>query len=133
MESDRTGHSMRRSSPRRQAGVTVIGFLLLAAVFGAIGLAVLKIVPLYLEKMRVRTVLEDLQTELSSGTNSVQSIRLALEARLYVENLRIPREEVQIAREGEGYVIRIDREARAPFIADLSFVVDIDEQIELGR
>ena len=132
MESDRTGYSVSRS-PRRQAGITVIGFLLLAAVFGVIGLAVLRIVPLYMERMKVQTVLNDLQQELSGGTNSVQSIRSALESRLYVESLRIPREEIQIAREGEGYLVRIMREARSPFVADLSFVVDIDVQIELAR
>jgi hypothetical protein len=113
--------------------MTVIGFLLLAAVFGVIGLAVLRIVPLYMERMKVRSVLGDLQTELSGGTNSVQSIRNALESRLYIESLSVPRDEIQIAREGDGYVVRIVRESRAPFVADLSFVVDIDEQIELGR
>ena len=52
---------------RRQAGITAIGFLLLAAIFGGIGLAVMKIVPLYMEKIRIGTVLEDLQVELAAG------------------------------------------------------------------
>lgn len=134
MESNRQGYPvMRPVSRRRQSGITVIGFLILAAIFGAIGLAVLKIVPLYLEKMRITRVLDDVRTEMTAGTNSIQSIRLALNARFYVENLTIPANEILIAREGEGYTVRVVREARAPFVADLSFVVDIDQQVEIGR
>lgn len=135
MESDRKGRALRAGQPQhREAGITVIGFLLLAVVFGVIGFAIIKIVPLYMERMRVQTVLEDLKEELGGGgTITATSIRQALEARFYVENLKIPREEVAVTRSGEGWLVHVTREARAGFIADLSFVVDIDEQIELGR
>ena len=54
MESNRAGNRLMRPLHKsRQAGITLIGFLILAAVFGALGLAVLKIMPLYLEKMRI--------------------------------------------------------------------------------
>jgi hypothetical protein len=117
----------------REAGITVIGFLLLAVVFGMIGFAIIKIVPLYMQRMRVQTVLEDIHKEMNEGPNTANGIRLALEQRLYVENLRIPRDEITVAREGEGWLVRVTHESRSSFIADLSFVVDIDEQIELGR
>lgn len=134
MESNRKGRPV--SAGRRQhreAGITVIGFLLLAVVFGMIGFAIIKIVPLYMQRMRVQTVLEDIHKEMNEGPNTANGIRLALEQRLYVENLRIPRDEITVAREGEGWLVRVTHESRSSFIADLSFVVDIDEQIELGR
>jgi hypothetical protein len=121
------------SARRREAGITVIGFLLLAVVFGMIGFAIIKIVPLYMQRMRVQTVLEDLQTELSGGANTATSIRQELTDRFYIENLRVPREEIAVTRSGDGWLVRVQREARSSFIADLSFVVDIDEQIELSR
>jgi len=137
MESNRTRNQLMRPPLKsRQTGITLIGFLLMAAVVGMLGLAVLKIMPLYLEKMRVGAVLEDLQTELAGGGggNTVQGIRLALESRFYVENLRIlSTDELEIVREGEGYTVNVDRESRAPFFADLHFVVVIDEQIEIIR
>jgi hypothetical protein len=136
MESDRKECAVKAGSLKdREAGITVIGFLLLAVVFGMIGFAIIKIVPLYMQRMRVQTVLEDLKSEVGGGsdTSTATSIRLALEQRLYVENLKIPREEIAIAREGEGWLVRITHEARASFIADLSFVVDIDEQVEIAR
>jgi len=130
MESNRAGH--RLSGRRRQAGITLIGMLFLAAVFGAIGLAVLKIVPLYLVKMRVDTVLEDVQTELGAGSNTIQSIRNALEARFYIENVKVERDEIEIARQGEGYRVAVNKESRTQFFGDLWFVVVIDSQIEIG-
>ena len=134
MESDRKRRAVNAGRMQhREAGITVIGFLLLAVVFGVIGFAIIKIVPLYMQRMRVQTVLEDLKLELNEGPNTASGIRLELEGRLYVENLRIPREEITVAREGNGWLVHITHESRASFIADLSFVVDIDEQVELGR
>lgn len=135
MESNRTGNRLSRSSmPRRQSGITLIGMLLLAAVFGIVGLAVLKIVPLYMQKMRVETVLEDLQVELASGGNTAQSIRIALEQRFYVENLPpLDSSELEIARSSEGYSVTVNRESREPFLADLYFLVAINEQVEIAR
>ena len=135
MESDRKGRAVRAAGPRhREAGITVIGFLILAVVFGVIGFAVIKIVPLYMQRMRVQSVLEDLRTDLGGGgPETATSIRLAIELKLYAENLEIPREEIDIARAGLGWQVRVTHEARASFLADLSFVLDIDEQIENGQ
>lgn len=135
MDSNRTGNQVMRLRPTAgESGITLIGFLLMAVVIGIVGLAVLKIVPLYMEKMRVATVLNDLQSELATGRNSPLSIRIALESRMYVENLRIlTADELNIVREGEGYTVHVSRESREPFLADLFFVVVIDEQVEISR
>ena len=134
MGSNRKGNQLTRAPlRRRQAGITLIGFLLLAAVFGTVGLAVLKIVPLYMERMRIGTVLGDLQSELATGGNTAQSIRLALQSRFYVENLAaLESGELDITRQGQGYLVSINRESRTPFVADLYFVVVIDEQVEIN-
>jgi hypothetical protein len=135
MESHRDGNRLiARAGKRRQAGITLIGFLLLAAVFGTVGLAVLKIVPLYMEKMRVGAVLEDLQEELGTGGNSIPGILNALNSRFYVENLKeLTADEIEIVRDGEGFSVTVNRESRASFLADLYFVVVINEQVEISR
>lgn len=135
MESHRHGNRLiDQSGRRRQTGITLIGFLLLAVVFGTVGLAVLKIVPLYIEKMRVGAVLEDLQEELGTGGNSVPAIMNALNSRFYIENLKdLTADEVDIVRQGEGFTVTINRESRASFLADLYFVVVINEQVEISR
>jgi len=53
MESHRRPYRLTGFGPRRQAGISALGALLLATVFGSVGLAALKITPLYLESLRV--------------------------------------------------------------------------------
>jgi hypothetical protein len=120
-------------SIHRQAGITVIGFLLLAAVFGLVGLGLLKIVPLYMEQMKIQTVLEDVQTEMASGGNTAAGIRNALNARFYVDYLELPAEEIEIKREGDGWLVHVLRQSSASFFSNLSFVLFIDEQVEITR
>lgn len=135
MESNRTRNQLTRlPRKRRQAGITLIGFLLLAAVFGSFGFAILKVVPLYMESMRIDRVLRDLQEELATGGNTARGIELALDSRFYVENLEgLEGDELEIVREGEGYTVKVNRESRALFLDDLYFVVMIDRQVEIAR
>jgi hypothetical protein len=125
---------MRPMHKRKQSGITLIGFLLLAAVFGVVGLAGLKIIPLYLEKMSIGTVLNDLKDELATGGNNALGIRRALDSRFYVENLdQLQNNEINIKREGEGFSVVVNREKRVLFLPDLYFVLVINEQVEIAR
>lgn len=118
----------------KQAGITLIGFLLLAAVFGVVIFAGMKVFPLYLERMRIATVLGDLKEELGTGGNTPQNIKYALDSRFYVENLKtLTRDEYEIERSSEGFLVTIHRESRSSFLADLSFVIEINEQVEISR
>jgi hypothetical protein len=124
---------MTQGSLHRQSGVTVIGFLLLAAVFGTVGLATLKIVPLYMEQMKIKTVLNDVQKDLSGSGSTAASIRNALNARFYVDYMELETEEIEIKPIGGGFSARVLRESDATFFGDLSFVLHIDEQVEITR
>lgn len=134
----RNGHRMnraaRRVAPRHgQAGITAIGFLFLAAVFGVIGLAAIKLVPLYIQNMRLTTVLEDMERELQGEGRTPTSLRNELSQRLAVEGVRVPRDSVNISQARNGYQVRIEHEHRTPFIADLWFLVVFDKQVEISR
>jgi Domain of unknown function (DUF4845) len=135
MESHRARNPLSRPASRRgQKGITLIGLVILVAFIGVIGLAVIKIVPLYMEKMRIGQVMSDLQEELGTGGNSPAGIMNALNNQFYIESLRdLTANEVKIDRTGTGFTVRVNREARAPFFADLYFVVVIDEQVEISR
>lgn len=135
MEPNRSGNQLTtRRRKACQSGMTLVGFLITAAFVGLIGLATLKIAPLYMQKMRVGTVLEDLQVSLGTGGNSPASIRTAIDDRFYIENLEaLSSDEIDISAAGDGYAVRVNRETWAPFFADLHFVVIIDEQVEISR
>jgi hypothetical protein len=133
MGSHRYEDRMRRGFPRSQAGITAIGFVILAALFGFIALAGLKIAPLYMQKMRLTAVLGDMERELQGSGRNAATIRLELESRLYVESLQIPRKNVSIRQVRDGYEVHVQQENRTEFLADLWFLVVVDEQVEIRR
>ena len=120
-------------SRRQQAGVTAIGFLILAGLFGIVGYAALKLVPMYLENMRLATVLDDVRDELDGTGATPGMIRTAVGRRFDVEGITLPRENVSIEQGGNGYQLRIQFDNRTPFLADIWFLVIFDKQVEIRR
>jgi hypothetical protein len=133
MGPNRNEDRVRRYRPRRQAGITAIGFLALAFVFGVLGMAGIKVVPLYLKKLSLDKVLQDVERELQGSGKNAQGIRYELESRFYVEGLDIPRKNVSISQVRNGYEIHVQQENRTQFMADLWFLVLVDEKVEIRR
>jgi hypothetical protein len=122
------------SSPhRRQAGVTLIGFLLLAGLFGVVGLAVIKLVPMYMRNLTLTTVLTDISNELSGKAATPGAIRVALGKRFDIEGIELPPENVKITQIRDGYQVRIEYEARAHYVSDIWLLVTFDKQVDIRR
>ncbi len=131
MESHRKEH--RVAGRKRQAGITAIAFCMLASVFGVIGLAVMKITPLYLQNLRLKTVLDDLKVEMDGKGTTAGNLRLYLNKRLYVEGIDVRPEDVKITQTGNGYNIAIEYDNRTPFLADIWLLVAFDKQVQVRR
>jgi hypothetical protein len=118
---------------RNQAGVTALGFLLLATVFGIVGFGGIKLAPLFMQKMTINTVLNDLKEEYDGTGATTAAVRRTLVQRLYIEGIRIDPEDIIIAPTNAGYNVGIEYDNRASFMAGISFLVAVDEQIEIRR
>ena len=118
---------------RSQAGITAIGFLILAALCGVVGFAGLKLVPMYLKNMRLATVLEDVRAELDVTNTTAGQIRSAINKRFDVEGIRLPPDSVKINQARNGYQVSIQYDNRASYIADIWLLVTFDKQIEIRR
>ncbi len=133
MEPRRRSYRIDNSRHRRQAGITALTALMLAAVFGLVGLAAIKVTPLYVQGMRVRTVLADLKEEVDGKGTTASALRLELSSRLYVEGVTLSRDDVKITPAPSGYQLRVQYDSRTQFLSDIWFLVVIDEQIEIQR
>jgi hypothetical protein len=133
MESHRQEHPVVTALPRRQAGITTLGFLILATIFGLVGFGGIKLAPLYIQKMRIGTVLQDLKEELDGTGTASGTLRRTLVQRLYVEGVRVEPEDIVVTPTNVGYTVSIQYDNRTSFIADISFLVAVDEQIEIRR
>ena len=121
------------NGPGHQAGVTAIGFCIFASVFGVIGLAAMKITPLYLQNMRLTTVMDDLKAEMDGKGTTAGNLRLYLQKRLYVEGIDVAPESVKIRPTGNGYNVAIEYDNRTPFVADVWLLVAFDKQVQIRR
>jgi hypothetical protein len=88
---------------------------------------------MYMQKMRLDTILTDIQTEFNRGARNPQDIRLELNKRFAVEGLRIPRESVTITQDTSSYKLRVQSENREPYFGDIYFLVVYDRQVEILR
>jgi len=124
---------MTASTRHAQAGMTALGFLILAALVGVVGLAVLKVTPMYLKKMRMDSILTDIGQEMSGQSPTPAGIRNALERRFSVEDIRLSADELKITQSKNGFTLRVMYEARASYVADIYLLIAYDKQVEILR
>jgi hypothetical protein len=124
---------MMGSTRHSQAGITALGFLVLATLVGVVGLAVLKVTPMYLKKMRMDTIMSDIARELSGQSPTPQSIRYALAQRFSVEDININVDALKVTQSSGGYTLLVNYEERAPYVADVYLVMVYNNQVEIRR
>jgi hypothetical protein len=118
---------------RRQAGITALGFLILASLVGVVGLAALKVTPMYIKNMRMNTILENVQKELNGQNATPVAIRQAIAKQFSVNDINMDIDAIKITQAGQGYLVHVIYENRAPYVADISLVVAYDKQVEIRR
>ena len=133
MESNRTTNRVAPAARNTQRGMTVLGFLVLASLFGVIGLAAIKVTPMYIKNMRLSHVLTQTQEELNGKGVSAQNIRVEISKRFSIEDINLPSESVKIAQSANGFSVRIQYENRVPYFADLWLLTVFDKQVEIRR
>jgi len=121
------------STRRSQAGITALGFLCLAILVGIVGMAVLKVTPMYIKKFRMNTVLTDIERELSGQGATPASIRAELSKRFSVEDIRLDVNAPKIVQSKNGYSLRVTYEERATYVADIYLLIAYDKQVEIRR
>jgi hypothetical protein len=121
------------STRRAQAGITALGFLCLATLVGIVGLAAVKVTPMYIKHMRMNTILDDVERDLSGQSPTPVAIRNELARRFSVEDINMDIDALKITQSKNGFMLRVAFEDRATYIADIYLVVAYDKQVEIRR
>jgi hypothetical protein len=121
------------STRRSQAGITALGFLCLALLVGVVGLAAVKVTPMYIKTMRMDTILDDVVRDLSGNSPTPQSIRSELSKRLSIEDINLDVQGFKITQIQNGYSLRVTFEERATYVADIYLGMTYDKQVEIHR
>ena len=118
---------------RRQAGITALGFLILATLVGVVGLAGLKVAPMYIKNMRMNTILDNVQNEMNGQGPTPVGIRQAIAKQFAVNDVNMDIDAIKITQSKNGYSVHVTYENRAPYVADIFLVVAYDKQVEIRR
>lgn len=118
----------------RQRGATLIGMLLILGILG-IGLyAAIRLTPLYFEYMEVARAMEQTANESKGEVISPQALRTSLDRRWTVEDIKsVDPKDIEIKKNGKGFTMRAYYRAEAPFIANVSLVVDFDKSVDVAQ
>jgi hypothetical protein len=118
----------------RQRGATFIGMLVIIAIIGFGLYGAIRLVPLYMEYMAVARALDQTATEYKGESTNPTALRNSLDRRWTIEDIKsIQPKEIEIKKSGSGYTMRARYWAQAPFVANVSFLVDFDKNVNVEQ
>ena len=118
----------------RQQGMTFLGILVLVIVVGAWVYAGIRLVPKYLEYMRVASTLEKVRDEYDSNPGTTDfMLRKAVERHFDIEMVEIiSSNDIEIRKEGSTFYMRAAYEDTVPLVSNVSFLVQFDKTVEVA-
>lgn len=116
----------------RQAGMTFLGILVLIFVVGTWVYAGVRVVPMYLEYMKVASTLDKVKDEYGANPDTTEyMIRVAVEKHFDVEYVNIITvEDVVIKRDGGVFRVTAEYEDMAPFVFNIFFLANFSKTVE---
>jgi type II secretory pathway pseudopilin PulG len=114
---------------RRQRGMTLLGVLSILGVLGIFVLAAVRLAPAFLEYQTVAKALDSVK---SSGETQPAQISRSIEKTLDLGDVKsIEAKDVEISREDDQLIVHAVYDYKAPFLANISFLVHFDKQVEI--
>ncbi len=117
---------------RYQTGMTFIGMLFILALVGVIGYAGLRLVPVYLNYMKVTRSMDVTATEFKSDNPDPIGIRRSLEKHWQIEDISsVDSKDVEILKDDNGVALHVAYDDTVPFISNLSLSVHFDKTVKV--
>jgi hypothetical protein len=114
---------------RSQRGMTTMGMVILVGFIGIFAFAAIRLVPVYLNYMKVANVVSGVVQEFDGTGATSNMIRRSVSNRFDIEMVsEISAKDITVTKVDGGYEVAAVYSHKAPFIANISFVVDFDER-----
>ncbi len=123
------GPAMRR----HQGGMTFIGLVFVLGMLALIAYAGLRLVPLYLNYIKVARSMDAAATEIKGGDiPDLNVVRRSLEKHWQIEDISgVEAKEVEIAKSDSGVVLHVAYDDLAPYISNISLSVHFDKTVKV--
>lgn len=122
-----------RSAPR-EAGVTAVGFIMLAIFVGLFAFAAIRLTPVYLNYMKVVGVLNGVFEEFDSQNPTRAAIRTSISRRFGVESVsEISYRDIKLTADSNGFLVQANYDHTTPFIGNIYFTVKFNKEVLVRR
>lgn len=119
---------------QRQRGATFIGMVVIIAILGFGLYGAIRLTPLYLEHMAVVRALNQTAKDFAGTATNPNELRMSLGRRWTIEDIKsLDPKDIEIKKTGDGWTMRAWYRAEAPFIANVSLVVDFDKTVTVSQ
>ena len=115
-----------------QRGFTLIGLIMVFAVIGFFALIFMRLLPVYMEYNAIKGGVNSVAATLPA-TASIGEARKAFGKHLEINDVKaVVPADLMMGGEGAVRALVIEYEGRAPFISNISFVIDFYHEAALG-
>ncbi len=116
----------------RQRGVTIWGMFMISLMVVFFALLLFKLIPPYLQDLKVNTALDSIEQEASGSGMSKPEIIVALRKRFDIDDIdHVDPADITIQRRGVFIVVDIEYEAVVPLVLNISALLEFNHSAEI--
>lgn len=121
-------------SMSRQAGMTTLGVIILVAFVGMFAFGAIRLTPVYLNYMKVAGVVSGVREEFDGTGASRAAIRNSIARRFDIDSVQVvDAKDVSVTAVDGGFEVAAVYAHKAPFIGDISFLVEFDKRAMIRK
>jgi len=123
---------MKQSMRHSQQGMTFIGLACILALLGVIGYAGLRLIPVYLNYMKIARTMEMTATEVKDSNPDPGNIRRVLERHWSIEDpTAVEVKDIEITKDESGVVMHVAYDDPVPYIGNVSLSAHFDKTVKV--
>src|ERR1700722_12527258 len=123
---------MKQSMRHGQQGMTFIGLACILALVGVIVYAGIRLVPVYLNYMKIARTMEATATEVKDSNPDPGNIRRILERHWTVEDpTAVEVKDIEITKDDSGVSMHVAYDDTVPYVANVSLSVHFDKTVKV--
>jgi len=114
--------------------MTTLGLIILVGFLGMFAFAGLRLAPVYLNYAKIVGVVEGALREFDGKNASAAAVRASISRRFDIESVaEITARDIKVKKVDGGIEVVAAYSHKAPFIANINFLVDFDKQVLIRR
>ena len=123
---------MKGSMRQPQLGMTFIGILCILALVGVLAYAGIRLVPVYLNYMKIARTLDVTATEFKGENPDVGGMRRSLEHHWIIEDpSAVDVKDIEITKDDSGVSMHVAYDDAVPYLANVSLSVHFDKTVKV--